>query len=52
MEDTKMIVLSVVVDRQLKDLIREVASQEKRTMSQWAKLVIEKALKERKQLNK
>ena len=52
-EGKKLIVINVVVDEELKALVRQKASREKRTMSQWVRLLIEQALQEQnKQANK
>lgn len=40
----KMVVVNVVISPDLKRAIKRVADQERRTMSQWVRLLIEKEL--------
>lgn len=39
-----MTVINVVVDEDTKAMVRQVSEREKRTMSQWVRLLIEQAL--------
>lgn len=43
-EAKKMTVINVVVDEDTKAMVRQVSEREKRTMSQWVRLLIEQAL--------
>lgn len=45
----RMTVINVVVDDELKELVRQRANQEKRTMSQWVRLLIEQELEAQQQ---